>query len=177
MVHRQVATIAWLEADSVCGTPTEIRKLSEYKEDGIPVDIKLPVKHVITKELQLYFDKITELVLNKPASIRFRRALISLATDMGLHPLVPYFSRFVANQVAQNLHNLTLLFSLMRLVRSILQNPHIHIELYLHQLMPHIITCVVAKRIGNRLSDNHWELRNFGVNLVASICKRLPFFY
>ncbi|MED6124548.1 hypothetical protein PIB30_059950 [Stylosanthes scabra] len=157
--------------------PTEIRKSSEYREDGLPVDIKLPVKHVITKELQLYFDKITELILNKPASIPFRRALVSLATDMGLHPLVPYFSRFVADEVAQNLHNLTLLFALMRLVRSIIQNPHIHIELYLHQLMPPIITCVVAKRIGNRLSDNHWELRNFSVNLVASICKRFGHVY
>ncbi|XLT13300.1 hypothetical protein HN51_058990 [Arachis hypogaea] len=58
------------------------------------------------------------------------RALISLATDTGLHPLVPYFLRFVADEVAQNLHNLTILFALMRLVRSILQNPHIHIELY-----------------------------------------------
>ncbi|KAL1349674.1 uncharacterized protein [Arachis hypogaea] len=33
--------------------------------------------------------------------------------------------------VAQNLHNLTLLFALMCLVRSILQNPHIHIKLYM----------------------------------------------
>lgn len=32
--------------------PSDIRK-SEYKEDGLPVDVKLPVKHVITKELQV----------------------------------------------------------------------------------------------------------------------------
>lgn len=38
--------------------------------------------------------------------------------------------------------------------------------------MPPIITCIVAKRIGNRLSDNHWELRDFSANLVALICKR-----
>ncbi|XP_052108064.1 uncharacterized protein LOC107459355 isoform X2 [Arachis duranensis] len=35
--------------------------------------------------------------------------------------------------VAQNLHNLTLLFALMCLVRSILQNPHIHIKLYFQE--------------------------------------------
>lgn len=29
-------------------------KKSEYKEDGLPVDIKLPVKHVLSKELQVY---------------------------------------------------------------------------------------------------------------------------
>jgi len=33
--------------------PSEIRK-SEYKEDGLSVDVKLPVKHLITRELQVY---------------------------------------------------------------------------------------------------------------------------
>ncbi|KAI4307939.1 hypothetical protein L6164_031063 [Bauhinia variegata] len=156
--------------------PSEYRK-SEYKEDGIPVDMKLPVKHVVPRELQLYFDKITDLILNKPVSILLKRALISLATDSGLHPLVPYFSYFVADEVARNLNNFNILFALMRLVRSLLQNPHIHVELYLHQLMPSIITCLVAKRLGIRPSDNHWELRNFTADLVASICKRYGHIY
>ncbi|KAF7815899.1 transcription initiation factor TFIID subunit 6-like [Senna tora] len=156
--------------------PSETRK-SEYKEDGPPVDIKLPVKHVISRELQLYFTKITELILNKHGSILLNKALISLATDSGLHPLVPYFSYFIADEVTRNLNNLSLLFALMRLVRSLTQNPHIHIEPYLHQLMPSIITCLVAKRLGNRLSDNHWELRNFSANLVASVCKRFGHVY
>ena len=33
--------------------PSEMRK-SEFKEDGLPVDVKLPVKHLITRELQVY---------------------------------------------------------------------------------------------------------------------------
>lgn len=44
--------------------------------------------------------------------------------------------------------------------------------LQLHQLMPSVVTCLVAKRLGSRLADNHWELRDFTANLVASICKR-----
>ncbi|WJX37589.1 hypothetical protein P8452_25339 [Trifolium repens] len=155
---------------------SEIRQI-EYKDDALPVDVKLPVKHIITTELQLYYEKIIELILNKPGSIPFRRALVTLATDSGLHPLVPYFTRFVADEVARNLNNLNILSALMRLVRSLLQNPHIHIELYLHQLMPPIITCIVAKRIGNRLSDNHWELRDFSANLIALICKRFGHMY
>ncbi|PNY12387.1 transcription initiation factor TFIID subunit 6-like protein [Trifolium pratense] len=123
---------------------SEIRQI-EYKDDALPVDVKLPVKHIITTELQLYYEKIIELILNKPGSIPFRRALVTLATDSGLHPLVPYFTRFVADE--------------------------------LHQLMPPIITCIVAKRIGNRLSDNHWELRDFSANLVALICKRFGHMY
>lgn len=49
--------------------------------------------------LQLYFDKITELTLNRSNSILFKQALASLATDSGLHPLVPYFIYFIADEV------------------------------------------------------------------------------
>lgn len=152
--------------------PSEIKKFEHSKEDGIPVDIKLPVKHVLSRELQLYFEKITELIVSRSDSILFKEALISLATDSGLHPLVPYFTFFIADEVTRSLNDLSLLFALMRVVRSLLQNPHIHIEPYLHQLMPPIFTCLVVKRLGRRFIDNHWELRDFTANLVASICKR-----
>ncbi|CAK9163884.1 unnamed protein product [Ilex paraguariensis] len=156
--------------------PSDIKK-SEYKEDGISVDIKLPVKHVLSRELQLYFEKITELTVTRSNSILFKEALVSLATDSGLHPLVPYFTYFVADEVSQNLSNYHLLFALMRIVWSLLRNPHLHIEPYLHQLMPSVITCLVAKRLGNKISDNHWELRNVAANLVASVCKRYGHVY
>ncbi|GLT50928.1 hypothetical protein SLA2020_243830 [Shorea laevis] len=43
--------------------------------------------------------------------------------------------------------------------------------------MPSIITCLAAKRLGNRFTDSHWELRNFAAKLVASICKRFGHAY
>ncbi|KAG4203861.1 hypothetical protein ERO13_A04G011400v2 [Gossypium hirsutum] len=106
-------------------------KKAEYKEDGLSVDVKLPIKHVLSRELQ----------------------------------------------VARNLNNFPLMFCLMRVARSLLQNEHLHIEPYLHQLMPSIITCLVAKRLGNKFTENHWELRNFAAKLVASICKRFGHVY
>ncbi|RRT80244.1 hypothetical protein B296_00000883 [Ensete ventricosum] len=120
--------------------PSENKKSENSKEDGLLVDLKLPVKHVLSRELQLYFDKITELTVTRPESILFKEALVSLAVDSGIHPLVPYFSYFIADE--------------------------------LHQLMPSIITCVVAKRLGSKITDNHWELRDFSANLAASVCKR-----
>ncbi|XAR67411.1 hypothetical protein NMG60_11002162 [Bertholletia excelsa] len=160
--------------------PNEVpsdHKKSDYREDGAPVDIKLPVKHVLSRELQLYFDKITELTVCKSDSIIFKEALKSLATDSGLHPLVPYFTYFIADEVTRNLNEFPRLFALMRLSWSILQNPDLHIEPYLHQLMPSVITCLVAKRLGNKYSDNHWELRNFAANLISQICKRFGHIY
>ncbi|XP_042521000.1 transcription initiation factor TFIID subunit 6 isoform X2 [Macadamia integrifolia] len=156
--------------------PPENKK-SEHKEDAFPTDIKLPVKHVLSRELQLYFDKITELTVSRSDSVLFKEALVSLATDSGLHPLVPYFTYFIADEVTRSLNDFQLLFALMRVVRSLLQNPHIHIEPYLHQMMPSVITCLVAKRLGNRFTDNHWELRDFTAKLVASICKRFGHVY
>ncbi|XP_020682335.1 transcription initiation factor TFIID subunit 6 isoform X1 [Dendrobium catenatum] len=157
--------------------PLESRKLEHGKDDGLPVDIRLPVKHVLSRELQLYFDKITELTISKSESALFKEALASLSTDSGLHPLVPYFSYFIADEVSRSLNDLSILFALMRVARSLLRNPHIHIEPYLHQLMPSMITCIVAKRLGNRLADNHWELRDFSANLVASVCRRYGHVY
>lgn len=111
----------------VLAAPSDGKKY-EQKDDGIPVDIKLPVKHILSRELQvifhclllyfgissfcilftcsffllplqLYFDKITELVVSRSNLVIFKEALVSLATDSGLHPLVPYFTCFIADEV------------------------------------------------------------------------------
>lgn len=49
--------------------------------------------------VQLYFEKITELTVSRSESPLFKAALVSLATDSGIHPLVPYFTFFVADEV------------------------------------------------------------------------------
>ncbi|XP_051228273.1 transcription initiation factor TFIID subunit 6 isoform X1 [Lolium perenne] len=157
--------------------PTENKRTEHVKDDGLPVDIKLPVKHILSRELQMYFDKIAELTMSRSNTPIFREALVSLSKDSGLHPLVPYFLYFIADEVTRSLADLPVLFALMRVVQSLLRNPHIHIEPYLHQLMPSMITCIVAKRLGHRLSDNHWELRDFSANLVASVCRKYGHVY
>lgn len=118
--------------DHVCSAviaPPSDGKISE-QNDEFPVDIKLPVKHVLSRELQvcdilsaiffpicfrsavvyslslffssplqLYFDKITDLTMRRSDSVLFKEALVSLATDSGLHPLIPYFTYFIADEV------------------------------------------------------------------------------
>lgn len=50
--------------------------------------------------LQLYFDKIKELTVGRYNSVLFKEVLVSLATDSGIHPLVPYFTYFIADEVS-----------------------------------------------------------------------------
>jgi len=52
--------------------------------------------------VQLYFEKVTELTARSESAI-FKQALVSLATDSGLHPLVPYFIQFIADEVVSRI--------------------------------------------------------------------------
>jgi hypothetical protein len=38
---------------SAISAPTENKRTEHVKDDGLPVDIKLPVKHILSRELQV----------------------------------------------------------------------------------------------------------------------------
>lgn len=42
----------------------------------------------------------------------------------------------------------------------------------LHQLLPALITCVVAKRLSSLPSDNHWALRSEAAQVLLQACDR-----
>ncbi|GAQ78809.1 Transcription initiation factor TFIID subunit [Klebsormidium nitens] len=158
--------------------PTEQKKKIEGQPglgapEDLPVEVKPAVKHVISKELQLYFEKIMELVTSGTDSKLLNDAVRSLASDSGIHPLVPYFIQFIQDEVQRSLHDLPLLFTLMRVAEALLANPHVHIEGYLQQLIPSVVTCLVARRLGGRKNGyRHWDLRDFSATIVATICHR-----
>ncbi len=64
----------------------------------IPTEIKPVVKHVLSKEMQLYFEKITAAILGKEDDI-VEAALNSLRSDPSLHQLLPYFVQFISDKV------------------------------------------------------------------------------
>lgn len=69
----------------------------------------------------------------------------------GLHPLTPYLVKFIADEVAASLHHTRSLALLLRLARSLVRNEHLGLDRYLHQLLPALLTCVVAAGIGERI--------------------------
>ena len=130
------------------------------------------VKHVLAKELQLYYEKITTIIMEGKSADLVHAAMTSLATDGGLHEIVPYMTQFVADEVTQNLRNVALLSRLMRAARGLLVNGNVHIEPYLHQLIPPILTCIVGQRLCEGPWEDHWGLRDYAAGLVALICQR-----
>jgi transcription initiation factor TFIID subunit 6 len=63
------------------------------------VETKQQVKHVLSKELQLYFEKIANALTNEETENVRETAIASLRNDPGLHQLVPYLVAFIAEKV------------------------------------------------------------------------------
>jgi transcription initiation factor TFIID subunit 6 len=143
---------------------------------GVELEVKPVVKHVLSREQQLYFNHITAAIKGSDSILK-TAALKSIASDEGLHQLVPYFTQFIAEHVIHNLRDLELLQSLMHMARCLLTSAHINIEPYLHQLMPCVLTCLVGKRLCANPTQNHWALRDYTAELVALVCQRFGYSY
>lgn len=72
----------------------------------------------------------------------FQEALQSLASDPGLHEMLPRMCTFIAEGVKVNVvqNNLALLIYLMRMVKALLDNPALYLEKYVSSLILNIIT-------------------------------------
>ncbi|XP_072393317.1 transcription initiation factor TFIID subunit 6 isoform X1 [Diabrotica undecimpunctata] len=137
------------------------------------VQIKQLATHELSVEQQLYYKEITEACVGSDEARR-AEALQSLASDPGLHEMLPRMCTFIIEGVRVNVvqNNLALLIYLMRMVKALLDNQSLYLEKYLHELIPSVTTCIVSKQLCMRPElDNHWALRDFASRLMAQICK------
>uniref|UniRef100_A0A7S3PQ78 TATA box binding protein associated factor (TAF) histone-like fold domain-containing protein n=1 Tax=Aplanochytrium stocchinoi TaxID=215587 RepID=A0A7S3PQ78_9STRA len=147
------------------------RKTLGLGDDSNQVVKRKIAKHMLSSELQLYYKKLISAVeegaVNKSAA---ENVFASLSVDPGLQQLLPYLTKYVSEQVTENLTNLPFLFSTMRLSKCLIVNPNLKTELYLHQLMPPILTCLVSKRLCLKGFEDHWSLRNLAATLIKKVC-------
>lgn len=138
------------------------------------VSVKPLVKHVISKELQLYFERICGAILDESNDEYRAAAFASLRMDPGLHQLVPYFIHFVADKVTHNMKSLFVLNQMLDLLSALLDNPSLYISPYISSLVPSVLTCLIGKHLGNPTSDApiaHYTLRDLSASLLSSISK------
>ncbi|CAD5117547.1 DgyrCDS6309 [Dimorphilus gyrociliatus] len=138
------------------------------------VHMKECVQHELSVEQQLYYKEITEACVGSDENRR-TEALNSLSVDTGLHQMLPRFCNFISEGVKVNVcqKNLALLIYLMRMVKSLLENPTLYLQNYLHQIVPAVATCIVSKQLCLRPDvDNHWALRDFASRLMGTLCKQ-----
>ena len=151
------------------------------------LSVKPLVKHVLSKELQLYFEHVCGAVLDESNDEYRAAALASLRDDPGLHQLVPYFVHWVAEKVTHSLKNVFVLSQCLRVISALTENSHLHLVPYVAALVPPVLTCLVGRKLGeNRfataltngassaMSDSvpdHYNLRDLAASLLATLSR------
>lgn len=147
------------------------------------LDVKPLVKHVLSKELQLYFNKCTEVLKSETNDEVRTAALESIRNDPGLHQLLPYFIQFVAEEITHNLKHIKLLDTMLQLLYALLTNKSLFVDPYIHAIVPCILTILLGKKIGgtsipeneeepNSQTLDHFHLRLFACSLLQSILEK-----
>lgn len=155
------------------GANANIAALNGYDN----VTVKPLVKHIISKELQLYFDRVCSAVLDETNDEYRSAAFASLRTDPGLHQLIAYFINFVQEKVTHSAKSLFTLTQMMHLTTALLQNPSLYIDPYIASVVPPVLTCLLARNLGTKETNSgvppaHFDLRRTASSLLGYICKR-----
>lgn len=139
------------------------------------ISVKPLVKHVLSKELQLYFERICSAILDENNDEYRSAAFASIRTDPGLHQLVPYFIHFVAEKVTHNMKSLFILNQMLHLLAALLENPSLYVAPYVASIVPSVLTCLIGKHLGTTTTDGptaHFALRDFAASLLSSIARK-----
>ena len=185
-------TVHWLAVDGVQpdipqnmvpsskNTKEIVRQVDEHVKDvdtgasagGVQVTQLLP--RLLSEELRLYFTRVTAAIERGGASPTTRQqqdaALAGIARDPGLQETVPFLVLYISKSLSTHLGNPEHCRTLVRMARALLTNPHIHLELHLHQLIPSLLTCIVAERLSSRPGENHWMLRKEAASTLVQVC-------
>ncbi|KAJ9661673.1 histone H4-like TAF Taf6, SAGA complex subunit [Neophaeococcomyces mojaviensis] len=141
---------------------------------------KPQVKHILSKELQLYFEKVCSSVLDE-AQPEYRIAgLASLREDPGLHQLVPYFVQFVAEKVTHGLQDLFVLTQMMHVTDALTRNDKLNLSPYVASMIPPVLTCLTGRHLGpnpgavgnNTSLLDHFDLRDLAASLLKHLCQK-----
>ncbi|CAI7669818.1 unnamed protein product [Penicillium pancosmium] len=137
------------------------------------VSVKPLVKHVLSKELQLYFEKVCSAVLDENSEEFRTSGYSSLREDPGLHQLVPYFIQFIAEKVTHSLKDIFVLTQVMHMAEALVQNQSLYVDPYIASLVPSILTCLIGRQLGGAADlAEQFALRDLAATLLGLIAKK-----
>jgi len=157
------------------------------------VNVKPLVKHVLSKESQELFAKLSS-ALTDETNIEWQTAALSaIKTEPGIHQLTTYLLSFIAEKVTHNLKNLFVLNQMMRATQALLDNAAIYLDPYMAYMVPPVLTCCTGKNLGSihqtpsnassetlngngvngsGMTHDHFELRTYAAALLGRICQK-----
>ncbi|KAF1969759.1 TAF-domain-containing protein [Bimuria novae-zelandiae CBS 107.79] len=164
--------------------------------NGLETSVKPLVKHVLSKESQELFAKLSSALLDESNPEWQNAALSSIQSDPGIHQLTTYLITFIAEKVTHSMKNLFVLKSMLKAIDALLANPTIYLDPYIPYMVPPVLTCCVGKHLGPALSQapsnassetlngnnvmngqahaspEHFEVRKVSASLLQLICRK-----
>jgi transcription initiation factor TFIID subunit 6 len=142
--------------------------------------MKPAVKHIVSKELVLYFEKIQAAILDDSPDeevVRLRQAALgSVRDDPGLHQLVPYFINYIMDRVTHNLDDTFVLKQMMELTNALIENKTLFLDPYASPLSAPVLTCLMARKLGTddttAALKEQYDLRQLAASLVGRIARK-----
>lgn len=131
-------------------------QLSTYTEE---TEFKNTSKHIISKELALYYEKLLSFLEDEE---KITIAIECLKTESGIQQLIPYLIQNIKEKIIKHMAT-DLLSNFILFYYSLLQNEHIFIDPYLHQILPSLLTTVLGKRVKTP------EIRKLGSETVKFV--------
>ena len=160
------------------------------------VNVKPLVKHVLSKESQELFAKLSSALIDETNSEWQNAALAAIQTDPGIHQLTTYLLSFIAEKVTHSMKNLFVLRQMMLATHALLSNQAIYLDPYIAYMVPPVLTCCTGKHLGpqtahvppsnassetlngnngNGTSPNtlkHFEVRDLAASILSMMCAR-----
>ncbi|OTB01730.1 hypothetical protein M426DRAFT_211306 [Hypoxylon sp. CI-4A] len=138
---------------------------------------KPAVKHMISQELVLYFEKLQSALMDDTPGDegeRLRRAALDTVKDYpSMQQLLPYFVTWISNQVTHNLEDIFVLRQMLELLQALLENEKIELSTYASSLANAALTCLLGRKIGNESGIDairaQYELREFAGALIGRL--------
>jgi transcription initiation factor TFIID subunit 6 len=133
-------------------------------------DTAQSVSDVVNGDLQLYFVRIVNL-LKDDTVFSNDIAISSLGRDLGLHQLLPYFLQFIFGQIVLHFQEGHLINTLVSLTISLVRNPSIGSELYVHSFLKIAFAVLVGVGLGTALDDDR-ALRTHAAELLGVVVRK-----
>ncbi|KWU44951.1 TAF-domain-containing protein [Rhodotorula sp. JG-1b] len=134
-----------------------------------PAAVTPLVKHVLSRELQLYFTRLVDALGSAGGSGGSGGA----GAAGGPHES--------SAEIATNLHDLSALQRALDLFHAMLENPTLFVEPYLHQLTPPILTCLLTAALPPVASRDAYPspptIRTLAASLLHLILERYAYAY
>lgn len=120
--------------------------------------VKPLVKHVLSKELQLYFEKVCGAFLDEGSEDYRTSAYSSLREDPGLHQLVPYFVQFISEKVTHSLKDNFVLTQVMHMAEAMAQNKSLYVEPYVSVWLSGFLSQLLTDGLGRFIGSAYFDM-------------------